>query len=111
MFWYDEKKYIFLITLFYCIKVYGDRLVLTNGDIISGDILNISKDEVAIKTIYDKKIVVPFNLISELESQNSIILINNSNQNITVNNLKMDNLIYLITDDELVKLKNLKLIA
>ena len=104
------KKNIFLITLLYCIKVYGDRLVLTNGDIISGDILNISKDEVAIKTIYDKKIVVPFNLISELESQNSIILVNNSNQNITVNNLKkMDKLIYLITDDELVKIEKSKI--
>ena len=105
-----KKKYIFLITLLYCIKVYGDRLVLTNGDIISGDILNISKDEVAIKTIYDKKIIVPFNLISELESQNSKILINNPNQNITVNNLKkVDNLIYLITDDELVKIEKSKI--
>ena len=62
-----KKKYIFLITLLYCIKVYGDRLVLTNGDIISGDILNISKDDVAIKTIYYKKIDVPFNMIYELE--------------------------------------------
>ena len=62
-----KKKYIFLITLFFCITVYGDRLVLTNGDIISGDILNISTEEVAIETIYDEKIVIPFNLISELE--------------------------------------------
>ena len=52
-----KKKYFFLITLFFCLKVHGDRLVLTNGDIISGDILNISTEEVSIETIYDEKIV------------------------------------------------------
>ena len=83
-----KKKIYFFITLFFCITVYGDKLVLTNGDILSGDILNISTEEVSIETIYDEKIVIPFNLISELESENSIILINNLNRNIVVNNLK-----------------------
>jgi len=101
-----KNKYILLITLFFCIKVYGDRLILTNGDIISGDILNISKHEVTIKTIYDKKIVVPFNFISELESQNSIVLINNSNQNITINNLKKtDNHVYFNSDEKIIKIE------
>ena len=49
-------------------------------------------------------------MISELESQNSIILVNNLNKNIIVNNLKkMDNLIYLITDDKLVKIEKSKI--
>ena len=105
-----KKKYIFLITLFFCITVYGDRLVLTNGDIISGDILNISTEEVSIETIYDEKIVIPFNLISELKSENSIILINNLNKNITVNNFqKIDNLIYFNIDEELMKIEKTKI--
>lgn len=105
-----KKKYIFLITLFFCITVYGDRLVLTNGDIISGDILNISTEEVSIETIYDEKIVIPFNLISELESENSVILINNLNKNITVNNFqKIDNLIYFNIDEELMKIEKTKI--
>ena len=105
-----KKKYIFLITLFFCITVYGDRLVLTNGDIISGDILNISTEEISIETVYDEKIVIPFNLISELESENSVILINNLNKNITVNNFKkIDNLIYFNTDEELVKIEKTKI--
>ena len=105
-----KKKYLFLITLFFCIKVYGDRLVLTNGDIISGDIVNISTEEVSIETIYDEKIVIPFNLISELESENSIILINNLNQNIAVNNLKkIDDIIYFNTDEELEKIEKSKI--
>ena len=105
-----KKKYLFLITFFFYIKVYGDRLVLTNGDIISGDILNISTEEVSIETIYDEKIVIPFNLISEVESENSIILINNLNQNIAVNNLKkMDNIIYFNTDEEFEKIEKSKI--
>ena len=105
-----KKKYIFLITLFFCFTVYGDRLVLTNGDIISGDILNISTEEVSIETIYDEKIVIPFNLISELKSENSIILINNLNKNITVNNFqKIDNLIYFNRDEELMKIEKTKI--
>ena len=105
-----KKKYIFLITLFFCITVYGDRLVLTNGDIISGDILNISTEAVSIETIYDEKIVIPFNLISELESENSVILINNLNKNITVNNFqKIDNLIYFNIDEELMKIEKTKI--
>ena len=107
-----KKKYYFLITLFFSITVYGDRLVLKNGDIISGDILNISTEEVSIETIYDVKIVIPFDLISELESQNSIILINNLKENIAVNNLKkIDNIIYFNRDEEFEKLKNQKLIV
>ena len=105
-----KKKYIFLITLFFCITVYGDRLVLTNGDIISGDILHISTEEVSIETIYYEKIVIPFNLISELKSENSIILINNLNKNITVNNFqKIDNLIYFNIDEELMKIEKTKI--
>ena len=105
-----KKKYLFLITLFFCIKVYGDRLVLTNGDIISGDIVNISTEEVSIETIYDEKIVIPFNLISELESENSIILINNLNQNRAVNNLKkMNDIIYFSTDEEFEKIEKSKI--
>ena len=105
-----KKKYIFLITFFFSITVYGDRLVLSNGDIISGDILNISTEEVSIETIYDEKIVIPFNLISELELENSVILINNLNKNITVNNFqKIDNLIYFNTDEELVKIEKTKI--
>ena len=105
-----KKKYIFLIKLFFCITVYADKLVLTNGDIISGDILNISTEEVSIETIYDEKIVIPFNFISELESENSIILINNLNQNIVVNNLKkMDNIIYFNTDEEFGKIEKSKI--
>lgn len=105
-----KKKYIFLITLFFCITVYSDKLVLTNGDILSGDILNISTEAVSIETIYDEKIIIPFNLISELESKNSIILINNLNQNIVVNNLKkMDNIIYFNTDEEFGKIEKSKI--
>ena len=105
-----KKKYIFLITLFFCINVYGDRLVLTNGDIISGDIVNISTEEVSIETIYDKKIIIPFNFISELESVNSIILINNLNQNIAVNNLKkVDDIFYFNTDEEFEKIEKSKI--